>query len=100
MKKAKMMVAAAAVVLFSSVAMAADDPQNKVVKNAGKGTWVVENNEQNPNLSIIRIYNEQNEVIYEEQLKGDYVRASRKMQRKLNKLQDALVNKQLISKSL
>jgi hypothetical protein len=96
MKKAKLMIAAGAMVLFSSAAMATDEPQSK----SAKGVWVVENNEQNPNLSIIRIYNAQNEVVYEEQVKGNYIRANKKVQRKLNQLQEALTNKQLISKSL
>lgn len=96
MKKAKLMIAAGAMVLFSSAAMATDEPQSK----SAKGAWVVETNEQNPNLSIIRIYNAQNEVVYEEQVKGNYIRASKKVQRKLNQLQEALTNKQLISKSL
>ncbi|WP_250630134.1 hypothetical protein [Rhodoflexus caldus] len=96
MKKAKLMIAAGAMVLFSSAAMATDEPQSK----SAKGAWVVETNEQNPNLSIIRIYNAQNEVVYEEQVKGNYIRANKKVQRKLNQLQEALTNKQLISKSL
>ncbi len=97
MKKTKLMIAAGAMVLLSSAAMATDQPQNN---KSVKGAWVVETNEQNPNLSIIRIYNAQNEVVYEEQVKGDHVRPSKKMQRKLNRLQEALVNKQLISKHL
>lgn len=95
MKQVKV-IAAAAMVLLGSAAMANDQPQNK----SNKGVWVVENNEQNPNVSVIRFYNAQNELIYEEQVKGDYVRPDKKMQRKLNQLQEALVNKQLISKSL
>jgi hypothetical protein len=59
MKKVKLIIAAGAMLLFSSAVMAADEPQSK----SAKGTWVVENNEQNPNLSIIRIYNAQNEVV-------------------------------------
>lgn len=96
MKKAKLMIAAGAMVLFSSAAMATDEPQSK----SAKGAWVVETNEQTPNLSIIRIYNAQNELVYEEQVKGNYIRANKKVQRKLNQLQEALLSKQLISKSL
>jgi outer membrane biogenesis lipoprotein LolB len=96
MKRVKLMVAAGAMILLSSAAMATDEPQNK----SAKGTWVIETNEQNPNLSIIRIYNAQNEVVYEEQVKGNYIYANKKLQRKLNKLQEALTSKQLISKNL
>lgn len=97
MNKVKWMTIAAAMVLLGSAAMAADQPQSN---KSAKGVWVVENNEQNPQFSIIRIYNENNELVYEEQVKGDYVRPSKKVQRKLNRLQEALVSKQLISKSL
>ncbi|MCS7017563.1 MAG: hypothetical protein RMJ87_05165 [Cytophagales bacterium] len=96
MKNTKWMMAVGAMVLLSSAVMATDQPQNK----AAKGVWVVENNQQNPHVSIIRIYNEQNELVYEEAVKGDHVRPNKKMQRKLNQLQEALLNRQLISKSL
>lgn len=82
--------------LLNSGAIASDEPKKELTR----GTWVVESNPHKPNVSIIRIYNGQNELVYEEEVKGDYVRASKKMQRKLNRIQEAIVNKKLISNNL
>ena len=66
----KKMLAAAAFVLILSAAYAQDDSTVTPPWVSGKGYWVVEGNVHTPLNTIIRFYNNANELVYTETLSG------------------------------
>ncbi len=68
--------------------------------NAGKkGYWVVETSELE-STSVVRLYNEHDEVIHEERLDGKTIHLTSRNIKKLNRLLDSYVNNRLVELAL
>lgn len=54
-------------------------------------TWVMEFNRKQPNVKIIKFYDDEQKLIYSETLYGQLDISRRKVQKKLNTVLDALI---------
>lgn len=64
------------------------------VQKANFANWVVESNIKTPRNSVIKFYNAQQELIYQEEIKGKRINVSRpKTQTKLNEILAQLARK-------
>jgi hypothetical protein len=67
----------------------------------GKAIWTIETNELNRNYTVVRFYNEKQELVYEEHIAGRYLDIKdARLQRKLNKLSARIVERSIVRAAL
>lgn len=64
--------------LLMAVATGAKAQNSKAFQKADFANWVIESNVKTPKNSIIKFYNAQQELIYEEEIKGKKLNVNRK----------------------
>lgn len=89
--------------LLMVIAIGAKAQDKAPTEKADFANWVIESNVKTPNISMVKFYNAEQELIYQEEITGKVINVNRaKTRNKLNQLLAELVERdtQITSKNL